>query len=265
MKNPLCQSNGSGGASPSPPTNPPPVWIFESPCPVLSPARVRSRDWIRCRTERFAESARKSGKFLELSTAFLRHEVVTVKSDDQHLIEATLAGNKNAFGELMLRYQDRLFGTLVHMLGSMHDARDITQEAFLSAYEKLGSFRQESSFYSWLFRIAYNAAVSSRRRKGSRNQSLNSNHDHVPSDHSPQNDPANRLQIEESQHQVREALESLGAEYRDAIILKEIEGLRYEEIAEIQDCPIGTVRSRIHRARQLLREKLARVVEREQK
>ncbi|WP_437204589.1 sigma-70 family RNA polymerase sigma factor [Planctomicrobium sp. SH664] len=191
-----------------------------------------------------------------------------MKSDDQRLIESTLAGNRNAFGELVLKYQDRIYGTLVHLLGSQHDARDVSQEAFLLAYEKLGSFRQEASFYSWLFRIAYNAAISNRRRKGHKSQSLNSNHSQrpaEPSDPSLTNDPANRMQVEEHQHQVRLALETLGPEYRDAIILKEIEGLRYEEIAEIQDCPIGTVRSRIHRARQLLRERLARVVEREQK
>ena len=193
--------------------------------------------------------------------------MVNVKSDDVRLIESTLAGNTEAFGELVLKYQDRLFGTLVHMLGSMHDARDVAQEAFLSAYEKLGTFRQESSFYSWLFRIAYNAAASNRRRIRPGKRSLDEQKSLIgaePSDGSPASDPASRLVSEEHQQQVRLALDALGPEYRDAIILKEIEGLRYEEIADLLDCPIGTVRSRIHRARQLLREKLARMVEREQ-
>lgn len=204
----------------------------------------------------------------ELSAGQVRPKVVIVTSDDLRLIELTLAGNKEAFGELVLKYQDRLFGTLVHMLGSLEDARDAVQEAFLSAYEKLGSFRQESSFYSWLFRIAYNAAISSRRRERGFRQSLDGRKSLTgtePPDLSPATDPASQLQSEESQQQVRQALDELGPEYRDAIILKEIEGLRYDEISDLLNCPIGTVRSRIHRARQLLRDKLVRAVEREQK
>ncbi|MCA8995932.1 MAG: sigma-70 family RNA polymerase sigma factor [Planctomycetaceae bacterium] len=190
-----------------------------------------------------------------------------VASDDLRLIESTLAGDTEAFGELVLRYQDRLCGTLVHMLGSVHDARDVAQEAFLLAFEKLETFRRESSFYSWLFRIAYNAAISQRRKERKNRRSIDHQKDQTgsePTDSRPANDPAYQLEIEDSQRQVREALDELGEEYRDAIVLKELEGLRYEEIAEILGCPIGTVRSRIHRARQLLREKLARVTEREQ-
>lgn len=191
-----------------------------------------------------------------------------VTSDDLRLIDLTLAGNRDAFGELVLKHQDRLFGTLVHVLGSVHDARDVSQEAFLSAYEKLGTFRREASFYSWLFRIAYNAAVSSRRRTCLGRSSLDDQKSRIglePADLHSGTDPASHLQSQEAQEQVRLALEQLGPEYRDAVVLKEIEGLKYEEIAELLGCPVGTVRSRIHRARQLLREKLARVVEREQK
>jgi RNA polymerase sigma-70 factor, ECF subfamily len=192
--------------------------------------------------------------------------VVTVKPDDLRLVEATLAGDKEAFDQLVLRYQDRLFGTLVHMLGSFHDARDVTQDAFLSAYEKLNSFRKESSFYSWLFRIAYNTAVSSRRRKRITRSLDRQREDNgaEPQDFSPATNPAHRLESEEIRLQVREALNQLGPDYRDALVLKEIEGLRYDEIAKLQDCPIGTVRSRIHRARQDLREKLIRLAQREQ-
>ncbi|WP_437229964.1 sigma-70 family RNA polymerase sigma factor [Planctomicrobium sp. SH661] len=183
------------------------------------------------------------------------------------MIESTLAGNRDAFGELMLKHQDRLYGTLVQLLGSVHDARDVGQDAFLLAYEKLGTFRQEASFYAWLFRIAYNAAISSRRRKQTRH-SLDEYKERVgvePEDDRASADPTRNLQTDDAQRQVRAALDQLGTEYRDAIVLKEIEGLSYEEIAELSGCPIGTVRSRIHRARQLLRERLARVVERELK
>ena len=191
-----------------------------------------------------------------------------MQSDDSRLIESTLAGNREAFGELVLKYQDRLYGTLFHLLGSAEDARDVGQDAFLLAYENLGSFRQEASFYAWLFRIAYNVAVSSRRRKRAVRHSLNEFQERMglePEDGHRTADPSSHLQRDDAQRQVREALDELGAEYRDAILLKEMEELSYEEIAELQGCPIGTVRSRIHRARQLLREKLARVIEREQK
>lgn len=189
-------------------------------------------------------------------------------SDDSRLIALTLAGNRDAFGELVLKHQDRLFGTLFHLLGSADDARDVGQDAFLLAYEKLGSFRQESSFYAWLFRIAYHAAVSSRRRKQVVRHSLNDYRERIglePEDGHPLADPSASLQTDDAQRQVREALNELGSEYRDAVLLKEIEGLSYEEIAELQSCPVGTIRSRIHRARQQLREKLTRVIEREQK
>ena len=190
--------------------------------------------------------------------------MVLVKSDDLRLIDATLAGNNEAFGELVERYQDRLYGTLVHMLGSMHDARDVAQEAFLSAFEKLGTFRREASFYSWLFRIAYNAAVTSRRKmqrhSGSLDQKIENTGDE-PIDSNRETDPGHQLDTAENVQQVRTALNQLTEEYRDVIVLKEIEGMRYEEIATVLNCPIGTVRSRIHRARIELKEKLERIFE----
>jgi len=191
-----------------------------------------------------------------------------MSSDDSRLIASTLAGNRDAFGELVLKHQDRLFGTLFHLLGSAEDARDVGQDAFLLAYEKLGGFRQEAAFYSWLFRIAYHVAVSSRRRRQVVRHSLDEYQERIglePEDGRLSADPSAQLQTDDAQRQVRDALGELGSEYRDAILLKEIEGLSYEEIAELQGCPVGTVRSRIHRARQQLREKLARVIEREQK
>ncbi|WP_437185702.1 sigma-70 family RNA polymerase sigma factor [Planctomicrobium sp. SH668] len=188
-------------------------------------------------------------------------------TDDSRIIELTLAGNRDAFGELVLKYQDRLFGTLVHLLGSTHDARDVGQDAFLLAYRKLKTFRNESSFYSWLFRIAYHAAISNRRKRKGPLHSLDEQKERTgiePVHLNASSSPDHGLISVETQQQVRDALDSIGVEYRDAIVLKEIEGLKYEEIAEIQDCPIGTVRSRIHRARILLKQHLTRVAEREQ-
>ena len=206
-------------------------------------------------------------EYRELLGKTRRLNVVIMQSDDSRLIESTLAGNREAFSELVLKHQDRLYGTLVHLLGSVHDARDVGQDAFLLAYQKLGSFRQEASFYAWLFRIAYHVAISSRRKKNTVRFSLDEYQERSGQEPEErrESDPSHQLQQQDAQQQVREALEELGPEYRDAIILKEIEGLRYEEIAELSGCPIGTVRSRIHRARQLLRDKLIRVIERERK
>ncbi len=187
-----------------------------------------------------------------------------VNADDGRLIERTLAGDTQAFGQLVLRYQDRLFGTLVHLLGSVHDAHDVAQDAFLSAYEKLSTFRQQSSFYSWLFRIAYHAAMTNRRKqKRHRHASVESRFESLgvePADNNPAHSPDAPLASLEDQRRVRAALAELASEFRDPLILKEFEGLKYEEIAALLEIPLGTVRSRIHRARQDLKEILTRTV-----
>lgn len=187
--------------------------------------------------------------------------MVIVNADDGRLIERTLAGETQAFGELVLRYQDRLYGTLTHLLGSVHDAHDVAQDAFIAAFDKLDTFRQESSFYSWLFRIAYHAAVNN-RRKQRRHQHLSVEGQREatgaePAESRP-NDPAAPLESLEDQQRVQEALNELAPEFRDVLIFKELEGLRYEEIAVLLEIPLGTVRSRIHRARHELKEKLSR-------
>lgn len=179
---------------------------------------------------------------------------------DQALIDRCLAGESDAFGELVQKHQDRLFGTLAHLLGSVHDAADVAQDAFVLAYRNLSKFRGQSAFYSWLFRIAYNAAVNHRRRN--RTSVSLDNHRHQageePVDARLSADPASSMQSDERVRLVRAALDDLDEEYRNALVLKEIEGLPYEEIASVMNCPIGTVRSRIHRARHELRGKLSR-------
>lgn len=187
-----------------------------------------------------------------------------VSATDLALIRRCRAGDVEAFGGLVARYQDRLFATLAHLLGSLEDAREVTQDAFVLAFQKLGTFRGDSAFYSWLFRIAYNAAMT-RRRKDRRHHpaSIDLARQRLgeePRDERPGADPTSALDRQERQRMVRRALAELGEDYRTAIVLKEIDGLRYDEIADIVGCPIGTVRSRIHRARQELREKLGRTI-----
>lgn len=187
-----------------------------------------------------------------------------MNADDGRLIERTLAGDHQAFGTLVLKYQDRLFGTLAHLLGSLPDAHDVAQDAFLSAFEKLSTFRKQSSFYSWLFRIAYHAAINNRRKqKRHRHSSVEGRRELLgtePADTNPAHEPDAPLHSAEDQQRVRDALNELSPEYRDPLVLKELDGLRYDEIAAILEIPLGTVRSRIHRARQELKEKLTRTL-----
>jgi RNA polymerase sigma-70 factor (ECF subfamily) len=184
-----------------------------------------------------------------------------VSRTDQELIQATLSGQTDAYGDLVLRYQDRLFNGLLRVVKSREDARDAAQDAFLQAYQKLDAFRGDSQFYSWLFRIAMNAGLSKLRRKSSKDVSLTAQQEqgHDVTDAAVP-DPSHRMDQTEQQTKVLAALNSLGDDYRIVLTLKEMEGLKYDEIAEIVGCPIGTVRSRIHRARSELKDKLRDVL-----
>ncbi len=182
---------------------------------------------------------------------------------DQELIAESVSGQTGAFDVLMLRYQDRLFNALVQILRDREDARDIVQEAFVMAWTKLASFRGESGFYSWLFRVAYNVAMSRKRKKTLPTTSMDrqpTSGSITPEDHHLDSRPDHRMETTERQQMVRTALESLPEEYRTVLILKEMESFKYEQIAEIVNVPLGTVRSRIHRARSLLRENLLKLL-----
>ncbi len=178
---------------------------------------------------------------------------------DQTLIDQCLAGRREAFGQLVERYQHRLYHGLLHALGSAEDAQDIAQEAFVSAFEKLSSFKGEAAFYSWLFRIALNASISARRKTRRMSVSVELRREESglePSDDSPSNEPSYAMDVSDRQRLVRQALSEMSEEFRTALVLKEMDGMSYEEIAEVVDVPLGTVRSRIHRARLELRAKL---------
>ena len=182
------------------------------------------------------------------------------QTSDQTLIDHCLAGRREAFGLLVERYQNRLFHSLLHLLGSTEDAQDAAQEAFVNAFEKLGSFRGQSQFYSWLFRIAFNTAVSSKRKSRRMSVSLEARRDASglePSDGNPTNEPSYAMDVSDRQRLVQQALSELCEEFRTALVLKEMDGMSYEEIADVVNVPLGTVRSRIHRARLELREKLS--------
>src|SRR5262245_19856549 len=178
-------------------------------------------------------------------------------NDDAPLIAATLAGDTAAFGRLVGTYQDRLYNSLLRVLGSAEDAADIVQDAFVQAYTKLDTFRGTSAFYTWLYRIAFNLAMSHarRERKTTSLDGLKSLVGEEPMDGQPTAE-AGVLEQERAEL-VHAALAELTLDYRQILVLREIDGCRYDEIAEILDLPVGTVRSRLFRARLQLRDQLA--------
>ena len=174
---------------------------------------------------------------------------------DETLIQRTLRGDRAAFGDLVRRYQDRLYNTVYRLTDQPDDALDVLQEAFLNAYGSLDRFKGDSKFFTWLYRIAVNVAISHRRK---RRDSLS--RDGVegmsatePSDQSFDHRPGDRIERREEEQQLHCALNRLNPDFRAVLVLRDIDGQKYEEIAAVLDLPIGTVRSRIHRARLELR------------
>ncbi len=179
-----------------------------------------------------------------------------MRRDDLDLINRTLAGENSAFGELVVRYQDRLFNALAHSLGCPTEAEDVVQEAFVLAFTKLASFQRKSAFYTWLYRIAFNTAIS-RRRKKKPIVSVDQTKEEVGQEPlSSGDEPTGQMQQQERAVQVQQALSQLSEQHRSILVLREIEGLGYDSISEILDLPVGTVRSRLHRARAQMRDEL---------
>jgi RNA polymerase sigma-70 factor (ECF subfamily) len=186
-----------------------------------------------------------------------------VRSEDDRCIAECLNGSPEAFGQLVRKYQDRLFSTVVQVVGSEEDARDVVQDAFVRAFEALGAFQGQSAFYTWLYRIAMNGAISLRRRKRP-TASVDAMRDccgEEPVEHSEEADPANRVERDDMGNQVQAALGRLSDEHRSVLVLREMEEQSYEQIAQVLECPVGTVRSRLFRARMELRRLLAPVWE----
>lgn len=176
-----------------------------------------------------------------------------MSSDDQ-LIDATLQGDTAAFGGLVRKYQDRLFTTMTHAIGSHVEAEDVVQEAFAQAFVKLSSFRRQSQFYTWLYRIAFNIWLSRRRRKRP-TTSLEQSREQAGTEPMDTSDSAETRAIRDEDTKVLyESMQALADEHRQILILREFDERSYEEIGQICDLPVGTVRSRLHRARKQLLE-----------
>jgi RNA polymerase sigma-70 factor (ECF subfamily) len=181
---------------------------------------------------------------------------------DQQLVERAQLGDKHAFGLLVSKYQRKLGRLLARFIRDPGEVEDVTQEAFVKAYRALPSLRGDSAFYTWLYRIGINTAKNYLVSTG-RRVPTSTTHDAEEAeayDDSEQlrdfNTPENLLMSKQVAQTVNQSMERLPEELRVAITLREIEGMSYEDIAKIMDCPIGTVRSRIFRAREAIADQL---------
>ncbi len=184
------------------------------------------------------------------------------KQTDLELVRRVQSGDKSAFDVLVLKYQQKVINLVARYVHDPHIAMDVSQESFIKAYRGLKNFRGDSAFYTWLYRIAINTAknylVSKSRRMPD---------DDIDAQEAEQYDgggklredgtPENEMLTNEIQQTVQKSIEALPDDLRIAITLRELEGLSYEEISEAMECPIGTVRSRIFRARESIEKELA--------
>ncbi|MBP8127424.1 MAG: RNA polymerase sigma factor RpoE [Aeromonadaceae bacterium] len=186
---------------------------------------------------------------------------------DQQLIERIQRGDKNAFNLLVRKYQHKVVSLVSRYVNNPGDIPDVAQEAFIKAYRAIPDFRGESAFYTWLYRIAVNTAKNYIVAQGRRPPDMDvdsqdaETYDGAESLHEVAN-PENLMLSDEIRAEVASALASLPEDLRTAITLREIEGLSYEEIAEVMECPVGTVRSRIFRAREAIDKRIQPLLQR---
>jgi RNA polymerase sigma-70 factor, ECF subfamily len=178
------------------------------------------------------------------------------KDEDFALVQRVQAGDKKAFNLLVSKYHRRVGRLLARMLKNQEDIEEVVQDSFIKAYRAIASFRGDSAFYTWIYRIAINAAknllVQQGRRPSTPNELLEGEDETFEHQHalSTIDTPESLIQTKQIGAAVNEAIEALPEDLRAAILMREIEGLSYEEIAQSMGCPVGTVRSRIFRARE---------------
>ena len=190
----------------------------------------------------------------------------SIAFDDLTLVKIFRQGDMESFSVLVAKYQDRIYNMLLRMCGRAADAEELAQEAFLRAMERIGQFHGKSKFYTWLVRIAANLAISHRRRGGRiKFHSLSGPDDGDSSAADALTSPtASRRQVGpveaavevETHERVMAALGELDDEFRLVIVLRDIEEMDYAQVADVMDVPVGTVKSRLHRARAMLRDRL---------
>jgi len=184
-------------------------------------------------------------------------------TEEQILVGKAQKGDMGAYDELVRRYQERIYATLYHMTSNHEDANDLTQDTFIKAFQALKTFKGGSSFYTWVYRIGVNKTINFlKQRKNRSHMSLNDldfNAEHDPdlvaliSDRTPRRE----VNLAELQEKLNEAMQKLSDSHRLVVTLHDVQGLPHDEIAEIMDCNIGTVRSRLFYARQQLQAYLS--------
>jgi RNA polymerase sigma-70 factor (ECF subfamily) len=185
------------------------------------------------------------------------------RSEELALVQRAQAGDTGAYDDLVRRHQERIYATIYHMTANHEDANDLAQEAFIKAYQALNSFKGDSSFFTWVYRIAVNKTINFlKQRRNKAHLSLNDldfNAEHDPdlvaliSDKTPRRD----VNLSELQQKLNEAMQKLSEVHRLVVTLHDIQGLSHEEISKIMDCNTGTVRSRLFYARQQLQAYLS--------
>ncbi|MGI9310225.1 MAG: RNA polymerase sigma factor RpoE [bacterium] len=184
------------------------------------------------------------------------------QDNDDALVARVRGGDKQAFNLLVSKYQYRIRGLVGRLISDSAEQEDVVQEAFIKAYRAIGRFRGDSAFYTWLYRIAVNTAknhlAQASRRPPTQDIDVGDGAlGRMPTRLIETNTPDAVLHNDELVAAIRRAIAELPAELRQAITLRELEGLRYEDIAAVMDCPVGTVRSRIFRAREAIQQAMA--------
>jgi RNA polymerase sigma factor RpoE len=197
------------------------------------------------------------------TTEILDPQPSNLEPDDLTLVKRAKDGDMAAYDELIRRYQQRVYATVYQMTSNHEDANDLTQEAFIKAYRALGSFKGDASFYTWVYRIAVNRTINFlKTRKNKVHLSLNDMD--FSAEHDPEmvalvsdKTPRRAASLTELQEKLNAAMQKLSDVHRLVVTLHDIQGLPHEEIAEIMDCNVGTVRSRLFYARQQLQATLS--------
>jgi RNA polymerase sigma-70 factor (ECF subfamily) len=182
-------------------------------------------------------------------------KTLNADSTDSQLIELVNAGHTNAFNSLVLRYRDRVFSVVYNMTSNREDANDVTQDVFVKAFHNIHRFQQKSTFFTWLYRIAVNTAISFIKKNRNRQFFSLENFEEegisgkLAEILSSRKHSRRELLLQELQEKLNEALQKLSVKHRTTVVLFEIEGLSHKDIGEILNCSEGTVRSRLHYAK----------------
>ena len=196
----------------------------------------------------------------------MRKGLMADNATDKEIIERVKGGEKEAYDLLVLKYQQRVINLISRFVKNHSDALDVSQETFIKAYRALPNFRGDSAFYTWLYRIAVNTAknhLTVQSRKITKSDYDVAEIEQIEGNMSltEQTTPESLLAKDELQETILKTIENLPEDLKSAIMLREIEGLSYEGIAEVMECPVGTVRSRIFRAREMIDSKIKPLLE----